>query len=107
MKIKISYSKSQLEACIKFISANNEHFRGKDDAIRQSMRLSIETLIQGFPNTTASGTMGYMVYAHDLAEEGLDEDENQMFFEFSVDPGLGSKNWTDDDYHSEIVTIKK
>ena len=107
MKIKVSYSESQLEACIKFISANNETFRGKDEAIRQSLRRSIQNLIDGFPNSTMSGTMGYFVSVADIVEEGIEDDQNEMFLEFTVDPGVGKKNWTDDDYHSEVVDVKK
>lgn len=106
MKIKVIYSKSQLEACIDFVASHNENFYGKKEYIRQQIRQSIQTIINGFPDTMFAGTMGFYVMKTDTEIEDMDNDENSFFVEFLVDPVLGQRNWTDDDYQSEYSIIE-
>jgi hypothetical protein len=51
--------------------------------------------------------MGYYVNVGYFNREDIDHDENEMFVEFTVDPGLGTKNWTDEDYHYHMIVLEK
>lgn len=107
MEIRWGYSKSQLEAAVKFISANNDSFHGKDDYIRASMLGTAKKLVERFPDIHWMATMGYHVSLRIEAIESMDEDTNEAFIEFNVDPGLAQKNWNDGDYFFETINVKK
>ena len=107
MEIKWGYSKSQLEAAVKFISANNEAFTGQIDYIRNSMLDTAKRLVERFPDVHWMATMGYMVTLRIEEIESMDADSNEAFIEFTVDAGLNHKDWNDGDYFFEIINVKK
>lgn len=107
MKVKISYSISQYEACVRFITENNPFYRDAESTVRNSIQQAIRNIATKFPVCVGSGTMGYMVEVEEVIQEDLDNDENEIFFTFTVDPGLGSKNWANIDYHREEIIIEK
>lgn len=108
MEVKWSYIKSQLEAAVKFISANNKHFNGQDDAIREAMLDSAKNLVKNFPDNSWTSTMGYHVLLQTREVESVDSDSNEAFVEFWVDPGLSSNiNWTsNEDLFTEVINTK-
>jgi hypothetical protein len=107
MEIKWGYAKSQLEAAVKFISANNEVFAGRDDYIREAMLDTAKRLVERFPDVHWMATMGYMVTLRIEEIESMDADENEAFIEFTVDAGLASKDWNDGDYFFETINVTK
>lgn len=88
MKIKVLYSKSELEATVEFVSIYNKHFIGESSAIRQAILNEIDSLVSRFPNPPFIGTMGFMVEGDVLEVESVDSDENVMFVNFYVNPRL-------------------
>lgn len=88
MKLRIQYSRTQLEECVKFISSHNSSFYGQDNHIRQSIRSNMFDLAQKFPHCTYLATMGYCIECFIEAEEGMEEDTNLLQFEFYVDPSV-------------------
>lgn len=101
MKLRLSYSNNQLEACVEFISTHNLHYLGQKDHIRQSIRGNMFDLARRFPNCTYLATMGYSIECFIEAEEGMDEDRNVLRFEFYVDPSVSR----DIDTVTEDITI--
>lgn len=104
MNIKISYSKTQLEKTIEFVSKHNEFFLGKDDYIRSAVMDIVHELAAN-PEGTWMGTMGFVVSISERVVEDLDHDYNYVAVDFLVDPALGQHIYTDDDYHSEVITV--
>ena len=101
MEVKITYSKPQLEAAVKFIARNNPHFQGQKDYIRDQI-LEHMRRIALQPGEWLAGTMGYVLWG-DREDEGLDSDENSIRFEISVDPSLGY-DIDSEDYQEEMVS---
>lgn len=101
MEVKITYSKPQLEAAVKFIARNNSHFQGQTDYIRNSILEHMRKLALQ-PDEWLSGTMGYVLWG-DREDEGIDSDENSIRFEISVDPSLGY-DIDSEDYAEENVS---
>jgi len=102
MKLKIQYSKTQLEKCVRFIATHNKTFKGKHEYIRQSIRENMQRLAEQFPLCTYMGTMGYAIECFIEAEEGMEEDSNVLRFEFMVDPAVSID---DQEYADEEVVI--
>lgn len=90
MEVRVVYSKIQLDATVNFIAEHNQAFLGRHDYIRASILRHISEMAAKFPHMTGVGTMGYMIERGDVEEEGIDDDENFMRIEFSVDPAVGS-----------------
>ena len=107
MEVKWGYSKSQLEAAVRFISAHNDSFTGQEEHIRNSLLDAAKRLVNQFPDSNWLSTMGFHVSASIDDIESMDSDENEVFIEFWVDPALGTKNWNDGDYFFETVNVKK
>ena len=107
MEVSWNYSKSQLDAAVRFISSNNKHFLDKDSIIRAELLECAKSLVRDFPNVNHRATMGFLVLADVTSIESIDEDINELFIEFWVDPALGTRNWDDSDYFSEVVDTKK
>jgi hypothetical protein len=103
MEIRISYSQTQLDSAVKFISENNEHFYGQDDYIRKSILEYMERMAKD-PNSTFIGTMGFTLIG-DREFEDLDNDENVVRVEILVDPGLGNDDmYSDGDMVDNIIS---
>lgn len=100
MQVFIMYSRPQLETAIKFISKNNETFRGQVDYIRASIMQTMKELALN-PDQTSGGTMGYTIIA-DKEFEGIDTERNFCFMEILVDPALNHFNDEDDYVEEEI-----
>jgi|SRR5579885_2059195 len=103
MQIKIQYSKTQLEECVKYIATHNIHFLGREEYIRNSIRLNMLELAGKFPHCTYMGTMGYAVECFIESEEGMDEDTNVLRFEFMVDPAVSME---DQEYEEETISVQ-
>lgn len=102
MELKLTYSKTQFEAAVKFISKHNKHFKGQKDYIRESLLETMHSLAVN-PNTTYLGTMGF-VLVPDRTFEDMDGDEYSCHIDINVDPSLGSEDyWNDDDLLEEII----
>lgn len=98
LKIKVIYSKQELQATINFISENNKYFHGQKDFIEDSILESIKSLIEDFPEGDLNtGTMGYIVSGEVLEEESMNNDENVLYINFLVDPGLSCRDLISDE----------
>lgn len=104
MEVKISYSQPQLEAAVRFIARNNEHFRGQKDYIREEI-LKHMRRIAADPEQWWGGTMGYTLIG-DRIDESIDFDQNEITFEILVDPNLGA-DIDEDDYVQEVITSEE
>lgn len=98
MKIKVIYSKQELQATINFISENNQYFIGQKDFIKDSILESINSLVDDFPDGDLNtGTMGYFVSGEILEEESMNNDENVLYINFLVNPGLACSDLSSDE----------
>lgn len=88
MQVKIVYSETQLDECVKFISKYNENFIGEDEYIRSSINAHMLDMVLSFPNLKYSGTMGYYLVGEIEEIEGVDHDSNILMIEIQVDPAL-------------------
>lgn len=88
MKIKVLYSKSELDATVKFISTYNQFFIGKDSEIRDSILRTVDGVIEQFPSPPFTGTMGFMIEGDVLEIESVDADDNVLWINFYVNPRL-------------------
>lgn len=88
MKVKLIYSKPQLEAAVRFIARNNENFKGQKDFIRSSILDHMREIATN-PEQWSGGTMGYMLLG-DRVDEGIDSDVNSITFDIWVDPAISS-----------------
>lgn len=86
MQVKLIYSPRQLEKAISFLSTNHYADYGPK-YIRESIWSNIVDMVKQFPHLQRVSTMGYTLIA-DSTEESLDEDENEIFIEISVDPAI-------------------
>lgn len=97
LKIKVIYSKQELQATVNFISENNQYFFGQKDFIKDSILESIKSLVEDFPEGDLNtGTMGYIVSGEVLEEESMNSDENVLYINFLVDPGLSCRDLVSD-----------
>lgn len=90
---RFQYSKLQFEDVVKFISDNNEFFKGRDGDIRSALLSSIRELAEE-PNVSYIGTLGFTVM------KSLEEDNDGSefwFMEILVDPGLGNPKRYEED----------
>jgi hypothetical protein len=101
MEVKISYCKTQLEAAVKFIARNNEHFLGQKDFIRDEILKHMKK-IAADPEQWWGGTMGYTLIG-DRIDESIDFDQNEITFEILVDPNLGA-DVEENDWVNEVIT---
>lgn len=107
IEVKWTYSKSQLEAAVKFISKHNENFYGKDDYIRESILGSMHRIVEGYPNTTHIATMGYIITYSVDSLESMDDDETTLSVEVWVDPTLGARDWSNNsDWITQTINVK-
>jgi hypothetical protein len=104
MEVKIIYSKPQLEAAVRFIARNNEHFRGQKDFIRDEILKHMKQ-IAADPESWSGGTMGYHLLG-DRTDEGIDNDENSIMFDILVDPNLGY-DLDESDYAEEVIVAEE
>jgi hypothetical protein len=102
MEVKITYSSIQLEATVKFIAKNNEHFLGKNKYIREEILNHMKRIALS-PHEWLGGTMGYTLWG-DRENEGFDCDENTIRFDISVDPALGLSEYAPEEYIDEVVS---
>lgn len=102
MEVKYSYSKTQLEETVKYISRKNEHFQGQKDYIRNEIMRTMDELAKNSESLFA-GTMGFIVIA-DREFEGIDGDSNTVLFEFVVNPAL-CMDIDAEDYIEEIINV--
>lgn len=107
MKIKYSYSQSQLDGAVSFLSKYNSFFTGKDDEIRASIITSMEEMAALFPACGMMGTMGYTINSEFFSEESMDHDDNHVHFDILVDPGLTSDDRYQSGDHQEKVVVKE
>lgn len=101
MKIRIEYSKTQLDECVKFISDHNLSFQGRESYIRDSILSNVRELANKFPDGTFISTMGYSIQAFVESMEGIDEDVNVLRLEFMVDPAVSM----DYEYATEDIEV--
>lgn len=101
MKIKILYSKIQLEAAVKFLAASNPYFYNQDSYIRSSIIDHINELTIN-NESNFGGTMGYTLIL-DRSFEDIHNDINKVYIDILVDPSVGV---TDMDWHEEIIRKK-
>lgn len=102
MEIKYTYSKVQLEAAVQFIGTHNEFFENKFDHIRQSILDNMKDLAERFPDCYYIGTMGYLISGDVISEEDIDNDENTVMFDITVDPAVGKNKWGNSD---DVVNV--
>lgn len=100
MKVKLSYSKTQLEEAVKFIARNNQHFLGQKDYIKESIMNDMREIARDL-GRWMSGTMGYNLIAN-RSVEGIDSDDNTVIIDILVDPALRISS-SDQEYLSEMV----
>ena len=103
MEVKVSYNKVQLEEAVRFIAQNNENFIGRHEYIKKRILSMIFESANKFPHCPTMSTMGFTIWATDLDEERMDNDENTVYYEVLVDPGLGSAIYEEDEYHIEVI----
>lgn len=102
MEIRISYSQTQLEKAVNFISRHNEVFKGKKTEIRETILEYMEKMAKD-PNMTFIGTMGFTLIG-DREFEDMDNDDNLIRIEISVDPALGDDDqFADGDYQEYTI----
>lgn len=95
--MKISYSKSQMEKVVDFLSLNNINFIGKNEEIRKTILKEMEVLA-GEPTLSFVGTMGFTL----LPE--YDEEDDHMMIDIVVDLSVSAETFYDDDVESfEII----
>jgi hypothetical protein len=98
MEVRIHYSKTQMEATVRFIAEHNKSFLGQYDYIRKSIEHHIDELGQKFPHMVGVGTMGYYISVGHSHQEGIDNEDNEIILDFSVDPAVGDDaQYTDED----------
>lgn len=98
MEVRITYSKEQLDAAVEFISTHNSYFLGKKDYIRESILKSMRRIAKD-PEQWINGTMGYVLWG-EREFEGMNNDENTVHFDISVNPALDCE---EDTYIEETV----
>lgn len=106
MEVKYTYSKVQLEAAVQFIGRHNEHFENRFDYIRKSILDNMKELAEHFPNCYYIGTMGYLISADVVSEEDIDNDENSVMFDITVDPAVGIDKWDSDNTVDVNIEVK-
>lgn len=104
MKIKVIYSKSELDATVKFVSTYNKFFAGKDSEIRAAILRTVEGVVEQFPNPPFTGTMGFMIEGEVLEIESVDSDDNVLWINFYVNPRLMTEEpLTDEDLDLDTI----
>jgi len=104
MDIRISYSQSQLDNAVDFISRNHPSFTDKDEEILDTIKEYMIKLAQD-PECTHLSTMGFTLIP-DREFEGMDSDENVCRVEISVDPALHLINQLDEeDFQDEVINV--
>lgn len=104
MEVTVVYSKTQLEKAVQFIGHHNRHFIGQFDTIRGFILRTIQEMTQRFPNAGWLSTAGYTVVADVSSVEGMDNDENKVYYEIWVDPSIGDDSFmSDGDAKEEIM----
>lgn len=84
MQVKVYYSRTQLEATVKYIATHNVLLLGEHDTIRQDIQLGIQELVQRYPHISWIGRNGWYALVIISIEEGIDNDENVLDIEFVV-----------------------
>lgn len=108
MDVRFIYSKTQLEATVDFIAANNKSFIGRHSYIRESLLSHMIELASKYPDCYYIGTMGYLISGDVLSQEDIESDINLVMFDISVDPSLSSDNrWSDGDSIGVNITVNK
>jgi hypothetical protein len=103
MEIELHYNSLQLDEVVKFISENNGSFTGKTKQIREAILSHMKRLAFQL-DSSWSGTMGYLLLVVDRELEGIDDDHNSVTIEIYVDPSLGKKNYTPEEYVKETIS---
>ena len=106
MRVKILYSKSELDATVQFISTYNKHFIGQSSTVKQALLNEIDSLVSRFPDPPFIGTMGFMLEGDVLDIESPDCDENVMFVNFYVNPRLMT-NQPSTDEEIDLDTVEE
>jgi hypothetical protein len=89
---------------VEYISENNDHFRGKDDEIKDSILDDMRKLATD-RSLSWHSSIG-CILVPDCVEEGLDQDENSCHIEIYVDPSLGYEpEDIDEDWKVDKVEI--
>jgi hypothetical protein len=107
MKIKYSYSQSQLDGAVKFLSKYNSYFTGQDEEIKASIMATMEEMAGLFPSCGMMGTMGYTIQSEFFSEESMDHDDNSVHFDILVDPAMASEDRYGSGDHQERILIKE
>lgn len=105
MEIKFTYSQTQLNAVVDFIGKHNTSFIDKFDYIRRSIISNMHELASKFPNCYYIGTMGYLISGDVISEEDIDNDDNTVMFDITVDPAVSQDKWADDDARYVTITV--
>lgn len=106
MQVKYTYSQSELESAVKFISQHNKYFLGRDDEIKFAMMESMEYEAKKFPNCSWFSTMGFMIQPEDIFEESIDVNQNSIHFSIYVDPSLFlDDKFADGDEQIKVIEI--
>ncbi len=102
MKVKLQYSPSQMWAAINFITANNHNVDIGPWYIHDSIKDSINEMVEKFPHLLQISTLGYTLIAN-IVEESLDNDENIIEITILIDPAISK----DLETTYEIFDIKR
>lgn len=102
MRVKIHYSKRQLEEAVNYVAKHNTSFLDQYEKIKNVILTYMRemALEARYRNTRYVGTMGFLILA-DREYEGLDSDENSINFEILVDPAVGCKDYS---FTNQIIT---
>jgi len=105
MEVKLSFSKMQLDAAVKFIAENNPSYINQYEEIRSSIWYHINEIVERFPHMTGVSTIGYWIEASVESIEGIDDEENVLRLEIWVNPSIGKDEFSEEDTITQTCNI--